>query len=133
MRENIEHALSGYKEDQLLPDQERTYSEKTRRFQIKNFCDKPTELKIQSYSTEQEVPRMAIDARRQIQSNYSIESIKRVVTKALQLVAQNKKQKELFTEKKVKLEIKVKSEICKKYFRLNAQYSNSTSKRNHKM
>ena len=126
MRENIEHALSGYKEDQLLPDQERAYSEKTRRFQIKNFCDKPTELKIQSYSIEQEVPRMAIDARRQIQSNYSIESIKRVVTKALQLVAQNKKQKELFTEKKVKLEIKVKSEICKKYFRLNAQYSNST-------
>ena len=100
MREKIEHALSCYKEGQSLPDYERTYSEETRRFQIKNLCDKPTELKIQSYSIEQEVPRMAIDAIHQIQSNYSIESIKRVVTEALSLVAHNETQKELFTEKK---------------------------------
>ena len=66
MRENIEHGLSGNKEGQSLPDYVRTYSEGTRRFQIKNLCDKPTELKNQFYPIEQEVPRMMIDAIHQI-------------------------------------------------------------------
>ena len=90
MRENIEHGLSGNKAGQLLSDYIRTYSEGTRRFQIKNLCDKLTELKTQSYSIEQEVLRMAIDVIHQIRSNYSIESIQETVTKALRLVAQNK-------------------------------------------
>ena len=90
MRENIEHGLSGNKAGQLLLDYIRTYSEGTRRFQIKNLCDKLTELKTQSYSTEQEVLRMVIDVIHQIWSNYSIESIQGTVTKALRLVAQNK-------------------------------------------
>ena len=74
MRENIEHGLSGNKEGQSLPDYLRTYSEGTRRFQIKNLCDKPTELKNQFYSIEQEVPRMMIDAIHQIRPDYSIET-----------------------------------------------------------
>ena len=41
-RENIEHALGGYKEGQSLPDFVRTYSEGTHRLQIKNLCDKAT-------------------------------------------------------------------------------------------
>ena len=41
-----------------------------------------------------------IDAIYQIRPNYSIESIKRVVTKALRLLAQNEIQKEFFTEKR---------------------------------
>ena len=90
MRENIEHGLSGNKAGQLLSDYIRTYSQGTRRFQIKNLCDKLTELKTQSYSVEQEVLRMAIDVIHQIRSNYSIESIQGTVTKALRLVAQNK-------------------------------------------
>ena len=40
-----------------------------------------------------------IDGIHQIRPNYSIDSIKRVVTKALQLVAQNEIQKGFFTEK----------------------------------
>ena len=44
MRENIEHGLSGNKEGQSLSDYVRAYSEGTRRFQIKNLCDKPTLL-----------------------------------------------------------------------------------------
>ena len=40
-----------------------------------------------------------IDGIRQIQPNYCIESIKRVVTKALRQVAQNEIQKGFFTEK----------------------------------
>ena len=62
IRENIEHRLSGNKAGLSLPDYVRTYCEWTRGFQIKNICDKPIELKSQSYSTEQEVPRMMIDA-----------------------------------------------------------------------
>ena len=98
MRENIEHGLRGNKEDQLLPDYGGTYCEETRRFQIKKLCDKPTELKIQSYSTEQEVPRMETDAIHQIQPNYSFESIQGTVTKALQLVAKNEMQKGFSTK-----------------------------------
>ena len=45
MRENMEHALIGSREDQSLPYYVRTYSEGTRRFQIKSLCYKPTELK----------------------------------------------------------------------------------------
>ena len=89
-RENIEHGLRGNKEGPLLPVYVGTYCEGTRRFQIKNLCDKPTELKTQSYSIEQEVLRMAIDVIHQIRSNYSFESIQGTVTKALRLVAQNK-------------------------------------------
>ena len=100
MRENIEHGLSGNKEGQSLPDYVRTYSEGTRRFQIKNLCDKPTELKNQFYSIEQEVPRMMIDAIHQIRPDYSIESIKGTVTKALRLAAQNEIQKGFSTEKR---------------------------------
>ena len=40
-----------------------------------------------------------IDGIRQIRPNYSIEGIKRVVTKPLRLVAQNEIQKGFFTEK----------------------------------
>ena len=54
MRENIKHAQSGYKKGQSLQDYVHTYSEGTRRFQIKNLCYKPTESNIQSYSIEQE-------------------------------------------------------------------------------
>ena len=54
MRENIEHAQSGYKEGQSLQDHAHTYSEATRKFQIKNLCYKRTESNIQSYSVEQE-------------------------------------------------------------------------------
>ena len=97
-REDIEHALNGYKEGQSLPDFVRTYSEWTHRFQIKNLCDKATELKSQSYSIEQEVPRIVIDGIHQIRPNYSIESIKRLVTKSLRVVAQNKMQKEFFNK-----------------------------------
>ena len=98
MRENIEYVLGGNKEGQSLQDYVRTYSEGARRLQIKNLCDKPTELKSQSYSTEQEVPRMMIDAIHQIRPNYSIESIKGTVTKTLRLVAQNEIQKAFSTE-----------------------------------
>ena len=87
MRESIEHGLLGNKEGQLLPDYVGTYSEGTRGFQIKNLCDKPTELKSQSYSIEQEVPRMMIDTIHQIRPNYSIESIQGTVAKTLRLVA----------------------------------------------
>ena len=52
MRENIEHALGGYKEGQSLPDFVHTYSEGTHRLQMKNLCDKATEIKSQSYSPE---------------------------------------------------------------------------------
>ena len=45
------------------------------------------------------ISRTMIDGVRQIRPNYSIESIKRVVTKALRLVAQNEIQKGFFTEK----------------------------------
>ena len=100
MRENIEHGLSGNKEGQSLPDYVRTYSEGTRRFQIKNLCDKPTELKNQFYSIEQEVPRTMIDAIHQIRPDYSIKSIKGTVTKALRLAAQNEIQKGFSTEKR---------------------------------
>ena len=41
----MEHALIGSREGQSLPDYVRTYSEGTRRFQIKRLCYKPTELK----------------------------------------------------------------------------------------
>ena len=41
----MEHALIGSREDQSLPYYVRTYSEGTRRFQIKSPCYKPTELK----------------------------------------------------------------------------------------
>ena len=41
----MEHALIGSREDQSLPYYVRTYSEGTRRFQIKSLCNKPTELK----------------------------------------------------------------------------------------
>ena len=100
MRENIEHGLSGNKEGQSLPNYICTYSEGTRTFQIKNICDKASELKSQSYSTEQEVPRMMIDAIHQIRQNYSIESIKGTLTKALRLAAQNEIQKGFSTEKR---------------------------------
>ena len=100
MRENIEHGLSGNKEGQSLPDYVRTYSDGTRRFQMKNLCDKPTELKSQSYSNEQEVPQIMIDAIHQIRPNYSIESIKGTVTKALRLAAQNEIQNRFSTEKR---------------------------------
>ena len=83
-----------------MPDYVRTYSEGARRFQRKDLCDKPTELKSQSYSIEQEVPRMMIDAIHQIRPNYSIESIKGTVTKVLRLVAQNEIQKGFSTEKR---------------------------------
>ena len=81
-RENIEHALDGYK-GQSLPDFVHTYSEETHSLQIKNLCDKATELKSQTYSTEQKVPRIMIDEIHQIQPHHSIESIKRAVTKSL--------------------------------------------------
>ena len=68
MRKNIEYGLRGNKE---------------------GLCDKPTELKTQSYSIEQDVPRMVIDETRQIRPNYCTESIQGTVTKALRLVAQN--------------------------------------------
>ena len=97
-RENIEHALGGYKEGQSLPDFVHTYSEGTHRLQIKNLCDKATELKSQSYSTEQEVPRIMIDEIHQIWPNHSIESIKRAVTKSLRVAAQNEIQKGFFTK-----------------------------------
>ena len=100
MRQNIEHAETGYKEGQSLTDFVRTYSEGAHKFQIKNLCDKPTELKIQSYSIEQKVPRMMIDAIHQTQPNYSIESIKRAVTKSLRLIAQNEIQQGFLTEKR---------------------------------
>ena len=100
MRENIEHGLSGNKEGQSLPDYVRTYSEGTRRFQIKNLCDKPTELKSRSYSIEQEVPRMVIDAIHQIRPNYSFESTQGTVTKALRLVTKNEMQKGFSTKKR---------------------------------
>ena len=45
MRGNMEHALIDSREGQSLPDYVRTYSERTRRFQIKSICYKPTELK----------------------------------------------------------------------------------------
>ena len=61
MRENIEHRLSDNKEGPSLPGYVRTYSEGARRLQIKNLCDKPTELKSQSYTIEQEVPTMMTD------------------------------------------------------------------------
>ena len=41
----MEHALIDSREGQSLPDYVRTYSERTRRFQIKSICYKPTELK----------------------------------------------------------------------------------------
>ena len=100
MRENIEHGLRGNKEDQLLPDYGGTYCEETRRFQIKKLCDKPTELKSQSYSIEQEVPRMVIDAIHQIRPNYSFESTQGTVTKALRLVTKNEMQKGFSTKKR---------------------------------
>ena len=99
-RENIEHGLRGNKEGPLLPVYVGTYCEGTRRFQIKNLCDKPTELKSKSYSTEQEVPRMVIDAIHQIPPNHSIERIQGTVTKALRLVAQSEVQKGFSTEKR---------------------------------
>ena len=68
MRKNIEYGLRGNKE---------------------GLRDKPTELKTQSYSIEQDVPRMVIDETRQIRPNYCTESIQGTVTKALRLVAQN--------------------------------------------
>ena len=82
-RENIEHALGGYKEGQSLPDFVRTYSEGTHSLQIKNLCVKATELKSQTYLTGQKVPRIMIDEIHQIQPNHSIKSIKRAVTKSL--------------------------------------------------
>ena len=100
MREHIERGLRGNKEGQLLPDYVGTYCEETRRFQIRNLFDKPTELKSQSYLIEQEVPRMVIDAIHQIRTNYSIESIQGTVTKPLQLVAKNEIQKGFSTAKR---------------------------------
>ena len=88
----------GYKEGQSLPDFVHTYSEETQSLQIKNLCDKATELKSQTYSTEQKVPRIIIDEIHQTQPNHSIESIKRAVTKSL--------------PKDFLLKI-----ICKKYFK----------------
>ena len=67
---------------------------------MKNLCDKPTELKNQFYSIEQEVPRTMIDAIHQIRPDYSIKSIKGTVTKALRLAAQNEIQKGFSTEKR---------------------------------
>ena len=67
---------------------------------MKNPCDKPTEIKSQAYSIEQEVPRMMIDATHQMQSNYSIESTKGTVTKVLQLVAENEIEKGFSTKKR---------------------------------
>ena len=55
IRENIEHAQSGYKEGQSWPDQVRTYSGGTRKFQTKSLCYTSNELEIQSYSIEQEL------------------------------------------------------------------------------
>ena len=98
MRENIEHALGDYKEGQSLPDFVRTYSEGTHRLQIKNLCDKATELKSQFYSTEQEVPRIMIHEIHQKRPNHYIESIKRAVTKSLRVVAQNEIQNRFFTK-----------------------------------
>ena len=83
-----------------MPDYQGTYCGGTRRFQMKNLCDKPTELKSQSYSTEQEALRMVIDAIYQIRQNYSVESIQGTVTKALRLVAQNDIRKGFSIEKR---------------------------------
>ena len=99
-RENIEHGLRGNKEGPLLLDYVGTYYEGTRRLQTKNLWDKPTELKSQFYSIEQEVPRMVIDAIHQIPPNHSIERIQGTVTKALRLVAQSEIQKGFSTEKR---------------------------------
>ena len=60
VRENIEHELSGNREGQSFPDYKRAYSKGTRRFQIKNLYDEPTEFKSQAYSIEQQVPKMII-------------------------------------------------------------------------
>ena len=60
VRENIEHGLSGNREGQSFPDYKRAYSKGTRRLQIKNLYDEPTEFNSQAYSIEQQVPKMII-------------------------------------------------------------------------
>ena len=83
-----------------MPDYLGTYCGGTRRLQMKNLSDKPTELKSQYYSTEQEALRMVIDAIYQIRPSYSFESIQGTVTKALRLVTQNDIQKGFSIEKR---------------------------------
>ena len=83
-----------------MPDYLGTYCGGTRRFQMKNLCDKPTDLKSQSYSTEQEALRMLIDAIYQIRPNYPVESIQGTVTKDLRLVEQKDIQKRFSIEKR---------------------------------
>ena len=98
MRENMEHALIGSREDQSLPYYVRTYSEGTRRFQIKSLCYKPTELKPNLTELNNKFKNDDW-CDNQIRPDYSIESIKRVVNKALRLIAQNEIQNEFSTEK----------------------------------
>ena len=57
------HGLSGNRKGQSLPDYKRTYSEGTRRFQMKTFYEKPIEFKSQTYPIEQQVPKMMIVAK----------------------------------------------------------------------